>query len=58
MKEPRSLCVCVWFRGSVKEDVAKPIEELIKVLVMDQGTTTLYSCVVLLELNYEGDFWV
>jgi hypothetical protein len=42
----------------VKEDVAKPIEELIKVLVMDQGTTTLYSCVVLLELNYEGDFWV
>jgi len=50
--------VCVWFCGSVKEDVAKPIEELIKVLVMDEGTTTLYLCVVLLELNYEGDFWV
>ncbi len=58
MKDPRSLCVCVRFCGSVKEDVAKPIEELIKVLVMDQGTTTLSSCVVLLELNYEGDFWV
>ncbi len=58
MKEPRSLCVFVWFCGSVKEDVAKPIKELIKILVMDQGTTTLYLCVVLLELNYEGDFWV
>jgi hypothetical protein len=42
----------------VKENVAKPIKELIKVLVMDKGTTTLYLCVVLLELNYEGDFWV